>query len=363
VAPGGAGPYTFGGAILTGGELTTDKALVLGTLELHSDTLNRTGVGAGRDISVSDVLLLNQNLDMTGSTLTAGTAAVTVNNGVTLIIDSDVAARTMDLSNGGSFVAGGNTLTIGETLRINGASLALSDAPTFTAEWDDGSNKPDSVTLSGGTLTIGGLQGAPPGPLGHWSFDGDLTDGSGNGYDGEFYGNGGFSSDVPATIGSGQSLDLTSGGYDDVVVVDDGAGQTVFDLNAMTVSVWAKGWTVRTWSQYVSKSEHGWAVRTMPNYITLMLRGTSGPDDIAGTIEQPADVDEWYHIVATYDEATGTRKMWIDGELSIDVNEGADTTINDQPGRYLVFGGRDENGTIGYSSGMMLDEIYIYDRA
>ena len=350
------------------GTVTSPMVTSLGTVNvaghLNSPLINSSGAfnvtGFGR--VTADAVNLTGGTASFADTAVLGMAELNIDS--TVVTSTGIAAGVEALAlNSGELSISGDVTA--ETIRLKGGLLRKTAAGTATVSATKIQPTGSDVRVEEGTLTFVGLprQAMPAGILGYWPFDGDLTDQSGNGYDGEFYGNGGFSDDVAGAIGGGQSLDLTSGGHADVVVVDDGAGQTVFDLNALTVSVWAKGWTVRTWSQYVSKSENGWAVRTMPNYITLMLRGTSGPDDIAGTIQQPVDVNQWYHIVTTYDEATGIRKLWIDGELSIETDENPVTTINDRPGEYLVFGGRQHNDDIGYSSGMMLDEIYILDRA
>ncbi|MDG1852591.1 MAG: hypothetical protein P8I97_00350, partial [Verrucomicrobiales bacterium] len=42
--------------------------------------------------------------------------------------------------------------------------------------------------------------------VGYWKLDGDFTDSSGNGNDGELFGGSSYSDSVPDTLGNGQSV-------------------------------------------------------------------------------------------------------------------------------------------------------------
>ncbi len=222
---------------------------------------------------------------------------------------------------------------------------------TFTAS---GSDMLNAVNLSfgGNTLTV-----SAPQPT-------TAADSSGNGHDGDVMG-ASFSSDVVATLAGGKSMDFNGG--NNYVIVDTGGTQDVFDLGAnITVAFWQKDWPDGSWEPMVSKRGEGgkgWQVRRRggsSDNMAFTLRGTS--DEDATAKDAWVKDDGWHHVVATYDGAT--RDIYIDGGLwdSDPVTGGVNAS-----GAALVFGARNNSesdlGNIGNYSHVLLDDIYIYDRA
>ncbi|NQU26193.1 MAG: hypothetical protein HQ567_33315, partial [Candidatus Nealsonbacteria bacterium] len=368
----GSGPYDFDGAVISGGALSVDHNVTARKLDVLAGDFLQTG--ADRDLTITESLTLRGDYDLSAATVNLTGADVTVAAGK-LTVGNDLTPVSMDLVSNGELDLTGHKLTTG-MLQTKAGKFDMGGSGTFEATGNitaTPATGPSNVKLTGGSLQVGGVVAALPGLMGYWPFDSDSTDASGNGYDGEFVGDSRLSNDVPAMVGGGQSLDLTSldgaDPYSNVVTVDTGPGQTVFDLDSITISVWVKGFSQRNWAQYVSKGDGGggYMLRSMPadganpDGITAWWLDNGAGDNNPGTIAMPANPDEWYHLLATYDSVTGDRKMWIDGELSIDTNEGAGTAARPID-KLLVFGGR-HGGDIGWSSNVMLDEIYIFDRA
>ena len=74
--------------------------------------------------------------------------------------------------------------------------------------------------------------------VGYWKLDGDFTDSSGNGNDGELFGGATYSDSVPDTLGNGQSVsfDGTVGTYGSINHGEGGIAITT--VPSYTVSMW-----------------------------------------------------------------------------------------------------------------------------
>ena len=71
--------------------------------------------------------------------------------------------------------------------------------------------------------------------VGLWSLDGDASDSSGNGNDGEVIDDAEFSDDVPEALAGGQSLAMDGAGYVEVPHAE------ILNIEEeMTISVWVK---------------------------------------------------------------------------------------------------------------------------
>ena len=76
--------------------------------------------------------------------------------------------------------------------------------------------------------------------VGYWKLDGDFTDSSGNGNDGELFGGSSYSDSVPDTLGNGQSVsfDGTVGTYGSINHGEGGIAITT--VPSYTVSMWVQ---------------------------------------------------------------------------------------------------------------------------
>ena len=202
---------------------------------------------------------------------------------------------------------------------------------------------------------------APPGAnlVGRW-FDGttslaDLSgfspagthDAFGVGTNGTNYA---FTNSVPPGK-TGSSLRLfgaTSMGITNTLQTDPGY-QTTFDTglaSSFSVSAWARG-QPGVWNPFVSKNgeTEGWQLRRSAGANAVFtLRGTGGTIDPAGAAGGSGADGLWHHYVGTYDFATATRVLYVDGIMQ-NTSTGDVTAYTQSPNSRLVLGGRSLPGT------------------
>lgn len=213
-----------------------------------------------------------------------------------------------------------------------------------------------------------------PALVGKWFTNGSLTDVSGYSaaglHDAVAVGGGvyEFSNDVP-TGKTGQSVLLSSASGLRIANSStlDPAYTNTFDdriNNAMTVSLWAKGWPAG-WAPFVSKHGEGglgwqlrqngqnnqnpcWTIRGTGGTVTLGAAVYGNPEDLAATsLALGGDTNNWHLYVGTYDAATGERKLYVDGQLV--ASETGNAVYAMSPTRYLGIGTRD-NGVDGFGN-------------
>ena len=179
-----------------------------------------------------------------------------------------------------------------------------------------------------------------------------------------------FSAEVPPGY-TGQSLDLSAGQVAVMITnsssVDPAYAETFDDqiANRFSVTFWAKGTPADQWNPWVSKrGEDSWGYQIRrfgaddPIRPTFTLRGTAGSDDPypSKTVESY----DWHHYAATWDGATGTRKLFVDGKPVLSLS-GDFGPMGLPSANHLMLGGRD-NGSFGnFFQGLLFDvRIYSY---
>lgn len=196
--------------------------------------------------------------------------------------------------------------------------------------------------------------------LGYWTFDDDTIDDSFGPYNGVLN-SGAYSSDTPATLAGGRSLDLTGG---DHYAYLPGTGPGAFNLaNNLSVSTWVKGWPGDDWHTFVSKNGEGtWG---------WQLRRYAGSNQVGWTTRGPTDADmqgattaasdgQWHHLLSTYDGSV--KRIYVDGLLDRQIN--ATGNIAAPTGEEVFFGARKiSGGTINGFSRVQMDDVSIYSNA
>ena len=224
--------------------------------------------------------------------------------------------------------------------------------------------------------------------IGHWEFEGDLTEISGthaaNLHDGTWTGTGAYTSGPPALSVNpggnfGQALDLN--GSNGVYInnssnVDLGYAGTfdadITSANAITISFWAQG-TPGGWSPFVCKfgeTPNGWQVRKRSGTAraTFTVQGTEGTIDPEGS-NTAAAAAGWKHFVAVWDGVAGTRKLYVNGveDTVMTISSGDTISLTGGPGEaltnYLTFGMRD-GGSGSFSNFLSgnIDDVAIWSR-
>lgn len=259
-------------------------------------------------------------------------------------------------------MGGANTATVG--LRAVGAG-----ATTFTG------TSPAGVVNGELVVTV------VPTPvlLGHW-LSGAMNLAETSGYrpagthDGVAVGNTGalaYSTDVPPGFSSAFSLDLTAGGVGVMVnnsANTDGGYQPTFDTDIaakFTIAFWAKGFP-GGWSPWVSKrgdSGIGWQLRRMSEdpIAGFTLRGVDNEDGWGSSIN--VSNNNWHHFVGIWDQATGTRKLYVDGVFSHTVYNTVGQTMSLAAGKHLALGARAQDGAgfENYFAGKLFD-VRVYNQ-
>lgn len=363
--PGGSEQRVNPGDAAQAGLWSTPGALATSTLQLNTSM----------PATMQELVLKNGNLRITGGTLLnvqQASVSPTAGAAVGLITETDTI-----LTGNTGFNGNGRTVTITKagdaTLTLNKPGTGLADATWKVAQGTmavsgadplgpDGSN----VDLAGGTFRVT-AELAPgtimPAAMGQWTFDGDnADDSSGNAYHGVKSAAGSYSTDVPAALAGGKSVNLNGNGY----IVVETPGNTAFDLDVMSVAFWGKEWPDGGWEPYVSKrgeGGQGWQVRRQGgsgNVMAFTLRGHGNDDWGTG---MAGDLNDWHHYVATFGD--GFRRLYQDGVL---MDEVADSGNVNDTGSALVFGARDNSANagnppdIGNHANIWLDDINIYNQ-
>lgn len=158
--------------------------------------------------------------------------------------------------------------------------------------------------------------------IGLWSFDGDASDGSGNGNNGEIPdGNGEFSDDVPEALNGGQSLLMEGGGYVEIPHAD------ILNIEeAMTISAWVKPEGNVSWDGIIAKNpgdgsgaNHAgnFELRLNAGSRVLELLWEQGSPNSTTSVpsDEPVPEGEWTHVAVTA-ERDGDVLFYINGELA-----------------------------------------------
>ena len=229
-----------------------------------------------------------------------------------------------------------------------------SDSTVFAAVDLDDPNEAHTLTLRGGNITISKAtfnENISSEPIGCWQFEGDLTDATGNGYDGTFGGAGStYSTDTPS--GTGQAVNFGTGQTGHVFIDDGTANQTVFDVSStFALTAWVKGIPTGNWSPFIAKNgeSDGWQMRTFDGTtnISFTIRGLGSTavedQNPSGATNMKWDdySNAWHLLTVVYN--AGTRTTYLDdGTTSWTTGVDPDTP-RAAPGAYLAFGARYDN--------------------
>lgn len=220
--------------------------------------------------------------------------------------------------------------------------------------------------------------------IGQWLFEQNLDESSGFKADGVHDGiaDGTIAYSTDAAPGSGYSLDLTAASSAVLVQnsnfkvdgsaggADNGSYQGTYDADIasgpFTVSAWVKG-NPATWTPLVANKGEaccGYQLRkrSSSDHAAFTLRGTGGDPDPEGAID--INDGSWHHVVGVFDSANSNRLLYVDGVLDTagSIQDGSDTgSVAAATFEYLVFGARDHGGSISGHSGVLLDDVRIYN--
>lgn len=186
-------------------------------------------------------------------------------------------------------------------------------------------------------LSVWAAATAPAALVAHWKLDSDASDATGNGHNGSVVGST-VSFGQPAAPGlSGGSADFSGNGHIDVpwsAALNPGV-QAPNGSGSFTVTLWAFPTTVggAHRSPFTSREDNGASVNGPIIYVDpagqwQYWAGNNGPSGAWNPITAGAAVgNTWTHVAITYDEATTTRKMFLNGTEAVSVVGGVSANL------------------------------------
>lgn len=178
-----------------------------------------------------------------------------------------------------------------------------------------------------------------------------------------------FSSDVPASIAAGRSLDLQ--GTTDYVISDTPGYTGVTGAGARTVATWVKFTgssaqpTLMEWGANINGER--WALRLntgAPNGVVGALRVEVAGDFIVGT--DIIDDGQWHHVAATFSDdgspVVEDVKLYVDGVLQTTFTSGPNAPAINTSGINTVTLAGSQMLTDDRSVNGLLDETAIWSR-
>lgn len=193
------------------------------------------------------------------------------------------------------------------------------------------------TTLSAAALSLLAATAAPAALVAHWKLDSDASDATGNGHNGSVVGNTVAFGQPPAPGLSGGSASFTGTGHIDVpwsASLNPGT-QAPNGSGSFSVTLWAYPTSVggSHRSPFTSREDNGVSVNgpiiyVEPNGNWSFWAGNNGPSGTWNPVSAGAAIgNTWTHVAITYDEATTTRKMFLNGEEALSVVGGVSANL------------------------------------
>ncbi|HBG28090.1 MAG: hypothetical protein A2Y10_16905 [Planctomycetes bacterium GWF2_41_51] len=211
-------------------------------------------------------------------------------------------------------------------------------------------------------------QAVPNQLVAHFTFDGNLLDSSGNGYTG---GAGGLVGQTHYVDGRfGQALDFDGDAdFIQLMVASDGmggwVGEGINDQTAVSYDMWIKMDAYQTHDAGIlSSREWYWGDTNLEVHsyfgfdkvYLINVQGAVPAENPVATIPQ-AKLDQWVHLIATYDSVAGEAKIYLDDVLVSQVAIAPGRVVD--IGNYTLGG----NALFGRWFDGQIDDLKIYNYA
>jgi len=154
----------------------------------------------------------------------------------------------------------------------------------------------------------------------HWPLDTDATDATGNGHDGAVISGTVNFGQAGANANTGMAASFPDSGHIDVPF------DTALNPESFTVALWANAASTDGFASPITSRDdvlgtgtHGYVIYNNSGgaWDFWTGDGDAGWDGLAG---DAVTVDTWTHVAITYDMATDTKTLWINGVLSVTDN-------------------------------------------
>ncbi|MCP4732231.1 MAG: choice-of-anchor D domain-containing protein [Roseibacillus sp.] len=203
--------------------------------------------------------------------------------------------------------------------------------------------------------------------LAHWPLDNDAADATGNGHDGVVVGGTVNFGQPGANAATGDAAAFPDNGHIDVLfdaALNPGT-QGVDGAGSFTIALWANSSNNGGFnSPFTAREDNGANVNGPIIYNNnagnwSYWAGNNGPSGQWNAINGPAvPLNTWQHVAVTYDSATLTRKMFIDGSEVLTANLGVSANAQ----RDIHIGSGQDNGLNFYWNGL-IDDVGLWDVA
>ncbi len=185
--------------------------------------------------------------------------------------------------------------------------------------------------------------------IGHWTFNGNTNDSSGNGLNGT---SGGITS---ATGQNGQANGAYS--FPGTAAYVTMGNSTQFNVPELTMSIWAQTNSTAVVQSLIAKEGKQKYRLIAPSGVGVLASNTSGWTHTPACALTYA-TGTWYHIVTTISSSTGRIKVYVNGAQICDQ---PGPTITSYTTNDLVVGSYNTGGAEGFSG--LLDDARYYSRA
>ena len=290
--------------------------------------------------------LENRNLFcLSNQTQSQTTSSALYNRWITTVIDYDQATGKIDVDYEGDGVIDISG-TVAEADRVAIKAIGYSAYGWWTGHY----GRVDWIKVystSSSNLNVG--------LVAHYSFD-DCTakDGSGNAHNGTIVGS-------PGCVNGPKGNALNFDGANDYIVIPNASG---YPSNAITMAYWInhEGNTIQAFENYISKdlAFQSYLLGDTHQFQSGFYTGTpgvwSGYLSGVNSVTQTGNV----HYAFTYDNATHTGKIYINGQLVSTINDPSSDAIVRQSSEPLYLG-RNGSENVYHIKGIM-DEVRIYNR-
>jgi len=207
------------------------------------------------------------------------------------------------------------------------------------------------------------------GLVGHWEFEGNANDSSGNGYNGVITQTfpGCTYSFVAGPFG-GQAFESFDGCY--VNITGSGAaGWADFQNSSMSISMWIKSSQCTGLAGLISKGSNAYKISQYGATSSGRVKAyANGPGASAGSSGAPYTGStcfdgQWHHIVSVLSRAENKHKIYLDGQLTgTNYSLATDSELMVTNTYDLAIGANPAAGTSYYFCGA-IDDVRIYDYA
>ncbi|MDF1711860.1 MAG: LamG domain-containing protein [Akkermansiaceae bacterium] len=198
----------------------------------------------------------------------------------------------------------------------------------------------------------------------HYPLDTDASDASGNGYDGAVVGGTVNFGQAGANANTGSSAAFPDNGHIDIPF------DSALNPSSFTVTLWANASSTGGFASPITSrddvnngvSTHGFILYNDNggNWNFWTGDGNPGWDVMPGG---PVSVNTWTHLALTFDSATDTKSIWINGSLAATETAAAQYSPNGtvEMEDLHIGSGADDGGSFFFAGN--IDDVSIWDEA